>query len=299
MDELGDEHLSLCEFHEYGRLMFRIGSHVSISGGISTAVDRVLDLGGNCGQIFVGSPQGWTVSDVDEDTAAAFQDATTEHDVGPWIVHGTYLINLATPKDDLGDESLTCVQQELTATATLDIPYYVFHPGSHTGAGVETGLANVATRLSDLDIPDEVTLLLENTAGKGTTVGQRFEHLAAIVEQSVYEYSQIGICLDTCHLLAAGYDLTSADGLDEMIEALDTSIGVENVQYLHLNDSKHPLDSEKDEHEHIGQGEIGNDGFERFINHDQLYDIPMVVETPENEKGGEWNIQKVKDLRDR
>lgn len=212
--------------------MFRIGSHVSISGGISTAVDRVLDLGGNCGQIFVGSPQGWTVSDVDEDTAAAFQDATTEHDVGPWIVHGTYLINLATPKDDLGDESLTCVQQELTATATLDIPYYVFHPGSHTGAGVETGLANVATRLSDLDIPDEVTLLLENTAGKGTTVGQRFEHLAAIVEQSVYEYSRIGVCLDTCHLLAAGYDLTSADGLDKMIAALDTSIGVENVQYL-------------------------------------------------------------------
>lgn len=240
--------------------MFRIGSHVSISDGLADAVERAVDLGGNCGQIFVGSPQSWAVSDIEEETAADFQDATTEHGVTPWIVHGTYLINLATPDEDLGDESLACVRQELQATATLGIPYYVFHPGSHTGAGVETGRANVANRLSDLEIPDEVTLLLENTAGTGTTVGKQFDGIDSIVEQSEYDYSQVGVCLDTCHLLAAGYDLTAGDGLEEMIAELDASIGVENVQYLHLNDSKHPVGSEKDEHEHIGEGEIGDGG---------------------------------------
>ncbi len=173
----------------------------------------------------------------------------------------------------------------------------MFHPGSHTGAGVETGRTNVANRLSDLEIPDEVTLLLENTAGTGTTIGKQFEGIDSIVEQSEYDYSQVGVCLDTCHLLAAGYDLAAGDGLDEMIAELDASIGVENVQYLHLNDSKHPVGSEKDEHKHIGEGEIGDEGFERFINHDRLCDKPMVVETPENEKGGEWNIQEVKELR--
>lgn len=160
--------------------------------------------------------------------------------------HGTYLINLATPDEDLGNESLACVQQELEATATLGIPYYVFHPGSHTGAGVKSGRANVANRLSDLEIPDGVTLLLENTAGMGTTIGKQFDGIDSIVEQSEYDYLRVGVCLDTCHLLAAGYDLTAADRLDETIEELDASIGVENVQYLHLNDSKHPIGSEKE-----------------------------------------------------
>lgn len=281
------------------RIMFRIGAHVSISGGVAKAVDREREVGGNCGQVFVGSPRGWAVSEVEGDDAEAFVRATGERDVGPWIVHGTYLVNLATPKDDLAAKSIDTVQAELDAAAALDIPYYVFHPGAHTGAGEETGIQNVGERLSELDVPAGVTLLLENTAGKGTTVGTHFADLDEMVATSEHDYDDLGICLDTCHLYAAGYDFTTEDGMAEMIEDLDAAVGLENVHYLHLNDSRHPLGSEKDEHEHLGEGEIGEAGFRRFINHEALRDKPMVLETPEDdEKGYAWNVEKARELRD-
>ena len=279
--------------------MFRIGAHVSIAGGVHNAVDRELDLGGNCGQIFVGSPRGWATNDVDEEDADAFRDASEEHDVGPWIVHGTYLINLATPKDDLAEKSIDAVQAEIDAAAAYGVPYYVFHPGAHTGAGYETGVESVGERLSALEIPDGVTVLLENTAGKGTTVGKRMADLEAMVEASEYGYGEggLGVCLDTCHLYAAGYDFTTDEGMDDLVAEIDDTVGVDHVRYLHLNDSKHPLGSEKDEHEHVGEGEIGEDGFRNFLNHDALRGKPMVLETPEDGKGYEWNIEKVRELR--
>ena len=279
--------------------MFRIGAHVSIAGGFPNAVDRELELGGNCGQIFVGSPRGWATNEVDGEDAEAFQDASDENDVGPWVVHGTYLINLATPKDDLAEKSVDALQAEIDAADALGIPYYVFHPGAHTGAGYETGVENVGERLSALDVPDDVTVLLENTAGKGTTVGKRLADLERMVEVSSYGYGEggLGVCLDTCHLYAAGYDFTPEDGVESMVAELDDAVGVENVHYLHLNDSKHPLGSEKDEHEHVGEGEIGDEGFRRFVNHPALRDLPMVLETPEDDKGYAWNIEKVRELR--
>lgn len=275
---------------------FRIGAHVSISGGVANAVQRQRDVGGNCGQIFVGSPRTWAVSEVED--AAAFREATTEADVGPWIVHGTYLINFATPKDDLAAKSLECVQAELDAASELGIDYYTFHPGAHTGAGVDRGIENVADRLSDLDVPEDVTLLLENTAGKGTTLGESFEQLDRMVRESSSDYGALGVCLDSCHLYAAGYDFTTAEGMDQLVAELDDVIGRSNVGYLHLNDSKHPLGSGKDEHEHIGEGEIGDDGFRNLINHEALRDLPMVLETPENGRDYEWNVRKCKELRE-
>lgn len=276
----------------------RIGAHVSISGGVQNAVERETDFGGNCGQIFVGSPRTWSVSEVDPDDAEAFRAASADADVGPWITHGTYLINLATPKDDLAEKSLDCVQAELDACRALGVPYYVFHPGAHTGSGAETGTDRVGERISQLDVPDDVTLLLENTAGKGTTVGKSFAQLDRMVEVSDYGYGDVGVCLDTCHLYSAGYDFTTEDGVDEMVAELDESVGVENVGYLHLNDSKHPLGSEKDEHEHVGEGEIGERGFELFVNHAELRDLPMVLETPvDDDRGYAWNVDKVRELR--
>jgi deoxyribonuclease-4 len=277
--------------------MFRLGAHVSISDGFEAAVDQAAELGGNCGQIFVGSPRGWAVSEVDESEADSFRDAADEQDVGPWVVHGTYLINLATPNDDLARRSIDCVQAELDAAATLDIPYYVFHPGAHTGAGEETGIENVGERLSEVDIPCDVTLLLENTAGKGTTVGKRLEALDDMVELSAYEYGDVGVCLDTCHLFAAGYDFTDEAAMNALVEAVDSTVGIDNVQYLHLNDSKHPLGSEKDEHEHIGEGKIGEAGFRQFVNHEALREKPMVLETPEDGNGYEWNIETIRECR--
>lgn len=277
--------------------MSRIGAHVSISDGYEAAVEREVELGGNCGQIFVGSPRGWAVNDVDETEAAAFQAAATERDVGPWIVHGTYLINLATPKEDLGRKSIDCVQAELEATAALNVPYYVFHPGAHTGAGAETGIANVGDRLSDVEVPDDVTLLLENTAGKGTTVGKRLGELDDMVAASAHEYGDLGVCLDTCHLFAAGYEFADEESMAELVDEIESTFGIEHVQYLHLNDSKHPLGSEKDEHEHVGMGEIGVEGFRQFVNHPVLREKPMVLETPENGRGYEWNIDRITELR--
>ncbi len=279
--------------------MFRIGAHVSISGGVDKAVDREVEVGGNCGQIFVGSPRGWAVGEVDPEEAEAFRAATEDAGVGPWIVHGTYLINFATPKDDLAEKSVGAVQAELDAAAALGIPYYVFHPGSHTGAGVETGVENVGERLSKLTIPEEVTLLLENSAGSGTSLGRTFEQLDGMVAASEYDYGDLGVCLDTCHLYAGGYDFTTREGLEELLAELDDHVGVENVRYLHLNDSKHPLGSQKDEHEHVGEGEIGEAGFREFVNHPDLRDLPMVLETPEDdEKGFAWNVEKCKELRE-
>ncbi|MFC6987988.1 deoxyribonuclease IV [Haloplanus sp. GCM10025708] len=277
-------------------MTFRIGAHVSISGGVPKAVEREVDLGGNCGQIFVGSPRGWAVSDVDPTEAEAFREAAADADVGPWIVHGTYLVNFATPKPDLAAKSVETVQAELDATAELGIDYYTFHPGSHTGAGVDDGVDNVATRLSKLGVPDGVTLLLENTAGKGTSLGKTVDQLARMIDGSDHGDESLGLCLDTCHLYAAGYEFT-ADGLDALAAEVDDAVGLESVDYLHLNDSKHPLGSEKDEHEHIGEGAIGDAGFERFVNHDAFADAPMVLETPEDDKGYAWNVEKVRSLR--
>jgi deoxyribonuclease-4 len=277
--------------------MLRVGAHVSIADGFDAAVEREAELGGNCGQIFVGSPRGWAVSEVEQTAAQAFRDAADERDVGPWIVHGTYLINLATPKDDLAEKSIDCVQAELDAASTLGIPYYVFHPGAHTGAGESTGVENVGQRLSEVDVPSDVTLLLENTAGKGTTVGKRLEELDEMVATSTHGYDDVGICLDTCHLFAAGYDFTDEAAMDELVDDVDSTVGLEHVHYLHLNDSKHPLGSEKDEHEHIGEGEIGEAGFRQFVNHEALRERPMVLETPEDGNGYRWNIEKIRELR--
>ncbi|MEF8775963.1 MAG: deoxyribonuclease IV [Haloarculaceae archaeon] len=278
--------------------MFRLGAHVSISGGVANAVAAEEDLGGTCGQIFVGSPRTWAVSEMDPEEASEFQSATTEADIGPWIVHGTYLINFATPKGDLAEKSIDCVQAELEATAALDIPYYTFHPGAHTGAGVEAGLENVGERLSELEIPDETTLLLENTAGKGTTLGKRMTHLETMVEASDYGFDDVGVCLDSCHLWAAGYDFGTAEGMTGLVGEIEETVGLANVHYLHLNDSKHPLGSEKDEHQHIGEGEVGEGPFERLVNHDEFRDLPMVLETPVgDDKGYAWNVETVRDLR--
>jgi deoxyribonuclease-4 len=280
--------------------MLQVGAHVSIGDGFDAAVAEQRTLGGTVGQVFVGSPRTWRVKDVDEDHRAAFQDALADAgDVGPWIAHGTYLINFATPDEDLAAKSIDTVQGELDACATLGIPYYVFHPGAHTGAGTETGVDNVADRLSELDIPEETTLLLENTAGKGTTVGTTMEQLDRMVQESDYDYGAVQVCLDSCHLFAAGYDFRTADGMDELVSEVDDVVGVDNVAYLHLNDSRHPLGSEKDEHAHVGEGDIGEAGFEQFVNHDAFRDRPMVLETPvDDDRGYAWNIEKIRELYD-
>lgn len=275
----------------------RVGAHVSIADGLDAAVKKQQEYGGTCGQIFVGSPRTWRVSEVDPDDAAAFTDAATTADIGPWIVHGTYLINFATPKDDLARKSIDTVQAELDAAAELGIDYYTFHPGSHTGAGVDQGIENIGNRLSQLDIPDSVRLLLENTAGGGTSLGETPEQLQQMRAHADLPEEDLGVCLDTCHLWAAGYDFSSPAGVEELATEIEQTVGFDAVGYLHINDSKHPLGSNKDEHQHIGEGAIGTEAFRQFVNYDRFRDLPMVLETPVDEKGYAWNIDRIRSLR--
>lgn len=276
----------------------RVGAHVSIADGFPAAVSQIQEYGGNCGQVFVGSPRTWSVSGVDSSDATAFAELQATEDVRPWIVHGTYLINFATPKDDLAEKSVATVQEELNKASKLGIDYYTFHPGAHTGAGVEKGIRNIGSRLSELDIPDGMTVLLENTAGGGTSLGSTFQQLQEMRTQSEIDNDQLGVCIDSCHLYAAGYDFTTTTGLTEMVGEIEQTVGLDAIQYLHLNDSKHPCGSNKDEHQHIGKGQIGTTGFSKLINHDAFTDLPMVLETPVDEKGYAWNISQIQSLYD-
>jgi len=289
-------------------MSLRVGAHVSISGSkasndpetppygnIANAVFRQKQFGGNCGQIFTHSPQVWQDPALSDEEAEQFRE-TTERDLeGPWVIHTSYLVNLCTPKDGLREKSLDSMQKEVDAAATLEIPYVNVHLGAHTGAGVEGGLDNAASVIDDIDIPDGVTILIESDAGAGTKLGGEFEHLAGIIDRTE---TDIDVCVDTAHAFAAGYDLSTAESVDETITEFDDVVGLEHLKYIHLNDSKHGCGTHKDEHAHIGEGLIGEAGMERIINHPDLSDVPFALETPtEDGKSYAWNISRVRELR--
>jgi len=273
----------------------KIGAHVSVSGGVEKAIGRQEDVGGNCGQIFAGSPRTWSVADYDDEEADGFRGTREEAGQSPYVIHSTYLVNLATPKNDLHEKSINCLQKELYAAQALGVEYVVFHPGAHTGSGVENGLERIADAVDTLGIPDGVTLLFENTAGKGTTLGKEFAELREMLDRTEKTNDGLGVCIDTCHAHAAGYDL--AEEFDGVMEELEANLGLEHIEVLHLNDSKDPLGSEKDNHEHIGEGGIGEEGFENVVNADEFEDLPMVLETPTSDgKSYVENIEKIRSL---
>ncbi|WP_049971481.1 deoxyribonuclease IV [Haladaptatus cibarius] len=287
----------------------RVGAHVSISSSkvssdeskpphdnIANAVCRQETFGGNCGQIFTTSPQVWKDPDISEEEAELFKRETEEKLDGPWVIHSSYLVNLCTPKDDLREKAIDSMQKEVDAADKLGVEYVNVHLGAHTGAGVEGGLENAASALDELDIPDGVTVLIESDAGSGTKLGGDFEHLAEVLSASEQD---LDVCIDTAHAFAAGYDLSTRDGVEETIEEFDDVVGLEHLQCIHLNDSKHECGTNKDEHAHIGKGLIGDEGMKTLINHPELEDVPLVLETPtENGKGFAWNIERVKELRE-
>ncbi len=274
----------------------RIGAHVSIAGGVHHAVERQLDIGGNCGQIFTTSPRVWALPDIDSEDATAFREETSEQGIQPWVVHSAYLVNLCTPKDELRDRSIESLQADLDAASLLDIPYVCVHLGAHTGAGVQTGLQNAITAIDRLDIPDGVTLLIESDAGSGSKLGHEFEHLAKVREETT---GSVEVCLDTAHIFAAGYDLTTPAAVDHTVDVFDDVVGLEHLRCIHLNDSKHECGTNKDEHAHIGEGLIGVEGMRAILNHEAWSEQPFVLETPtEDGKDFAWNVARAKELRD-
>ncbi|MDZ7701767.1 MAG: deoxyribonuclease IV [Halobacteriales archaeon] len=272
-----------------------IGAHVSVAGGVGNAVGRQLEIGGNCGQIFTTSPQVWATPEIGEEDAEQFREETADALEGPWLIHSSYLVNLCTPKPELREKSVASLQAEVDAADRLDISYVNVHLGAHTGAGVEGGLDNAAEALEALDVPDGVTVLIESDAGAGTKLGGDFEHLAGVLDRCELE---LDVCLDTAHMFAAGYDLSTPEAVEETVEAFDDVVGLEHLHGIHLNDSKHACGTHKDEHAHIGEGEIGVEGMRAVINHPELRELPYVLETPtEDGRSYAWNVERVRELR--
>ncbi|HEY72266.1 MAG: deoxyribonuclease IV [Chloroflexi bacterium] len=264
--------------------MMRLGAHESISGGLHKAFDRARSVGCDAVQIFVKPNRSWAVKPLTEEDIAHFKSKAQETDIRPVVAHASYLLNLASPKEDLWQKSRDTLIVELERCEALDVPYLVLHPGSHVGSGEEAGLKRVAQALGEVQAATpgfRARILLETTAGQGTNLGYKFEHLAWLIEHAP-EGERLGVCLDTCHVFAAGYELRAAEGYEATMEKFDRIISLARLKALHLNDSKGDLGSRKDRHEHIGQGYIGLEGFRNLLNDPRLEGLPGLLETPKS-----------------
>ena len=276
----------------------RLGAHMSISGGVEKAVGRGQEVGCEAMQIFTKNSNQWKAKPLSAVEATAFRDACQAAGIGPVIAHSAYLINLAAPDEALYEKSIQACLDELQRCEMLGIPYLVVHPGAHMGTGEEQGLQRIAAAIDRIHRETrtrQAAMALEVTAGQGTTLASKFEHFAAILDQ-VDEPDRLGFCLDTCHLLAAGYDFRTRQGYDRMMDAWDDLVGIERIRVIHLNDSKKDLGSRVDRHEHIGQGYIGTTGFEFLLNDRRLAELPMVLETPKEDDADVRNLATLRRL---
>jgi len=266
----------------------RIGIHTSIAGDITGALDLAHGLGGNTLQIFSASPRMWDrgIARISDADAKRFRERRRELGLGPLVIHDNYLINLASPNPVLRTRSVQAFHQELVRAMALGADYLVAHPGSGKDGSRESAIAAIAQGLRQaargLKLGD-LRILLENTAGHGTSVGSRFEELKAILDATAD--LPMGVCLDTAHLFASGWDIRTEAGLDAALNAVERVIGLERVAVIHTNDSKTPLGSRVDRHEHIGKGKIGLDAFRRILNHSRLAGKAFIAETPIDKPG--------------
>lgn len=259
----------------------RLGAHMSIAGGVDRALQRGQSVGCEAVQIFVKSPNRWAARPLPAEEIARFRAAQAETGMDPVFAHDSYLNNVGSPDQDLWQQSLDNLQEEVEHCEALELPFLVVHPGAHMGSGEEAGLARIACALDELHARTpgyRVRILLETTAGQGTVLGARFQHLREIL-QRVRAPERLGVCFDTCHAFAAGYDLRTLEAYEATMEELDATVGVERVLAFHLNDSAGALGSHRDRHAHIGQGQLGLDAFRWLLNDRRWAGRPMVLET--------------------
>jgi deoxyribonuclease-4 len=260
----------------------RLGAHLSIAGGLPRAVDRAEASGCLALQIFTKSAGQWRARELPDEEIARFRRRVRQTKIRPVVAHNSYLINLAAADRLLRRRSVTALLEELDRAEALGLDGLVMHPGSYTSGTERDGLTLIAKGLASIfeSRPDLRTrILLEQTAGQGTNLGHRFEHLAGIIDQ-LGGTPRVGVCLDTCHLLAAGYDISSPDGYDETFRQFGRIVGFARLKAFHLNDSKKPCASRVDRHEHIGQGCLGVEPFRRLVNDPRFAKLPMLLETP-------------------
>src|SRR5512145_614625 len=262
----------------------KFGAHMSIAGGLYKAFGLGERAGCDTIQIFSKNQQQWRAKPLDEQDIARFKAEQLRSGLGPVVVHDSYLINLASPDDTLWEKSIAAFGDELERCALLGIPYLVTHPGAHVGSGEEVGLQREAIALRRLFAAGAgigVTVLLETTAGQGTCLGYRFEHLARLIELVEFQ-DRLGICVDTCHLLAAGYEIRTIEGYATTFETFDRIVGLDRIKVFHVNDSQKDLGSRVDRHAHIGEGCIGVEGFSLLVNDSRFSGLPMILETPKS-----------------
>jgi deoxyribonuclease-4 len=265
--------------------MPRLGAHLSIAGGLPRAVDRAVASKCEALQIFTKSAGQWRARQLPDDEVVLFRRRVAETGIHPVVAHNSYLINIAAAVPALRRQSLNALREELDRADTLGLDALVMHPGSFTTGTEREGIALIAAGLRRLlrDRPaGGAMILLEHTAGQGTNLGHRFEHLGSIIEQ-LDGSDRVGVCLDTCHLLTAGYDLCSEDGYRRTFEEFDRTVGLGRIKLFHLNDSKKPCGSRVDRHEHIGKGCLGLEPFRRLLNDRRFAALPMLLETPKLE----------------
>jgi deoxyribonuclease-4 len=277
--------------------MVRVGVHVSIAGGIANAVDRAAEKGCDVFQIFSRSPRGWRSKDLSKDESTNFVARLEKSGIGPVFDHMPYLPNLASPDEDIYRQSVSTLTEELIRCAQLQIPFLVTHLGSHRGSGQGKGLSRLVEAISAAfsETENQVMLLLENTAGTKNSMGGSLGDIEAIID--ALDTKRVGVCLDTCHLFGAGYELRTPEGIASTLGEFDNLIGLDKLKLVHLNDSKGDLGSALDRHEHIGLGKIGEDGFRSILGNKTIKSLPMILETPiDSRRNDQGNLMVAREL---
>ncbi|MGD9489424.1 MAG: deoxyribonuclease IV [Calditrichaceae bacterium] len=277
-----------------------IGCHVSISGGISSSVIRALNIGCETFQIFTQNQQQWInrIYTTNERDGFKHERIKYAYNHVPLMSHASYLINMCSKNEITLKKSRQALKDEIIRCDSLGIDLLVIHPGAHGGKGVDWGIDTIAETINlTLDgMRPDVTILLETTAGQGTGIGHRFEHLKSIIDQ-VDKDEKVGVCLDTCHIFAAGYDMGTEQDWDRVIDEYDKIVGLKKLKAFHLNDSLREVGSRVDRHAQIGKGEIGIESFKYIVNNKKMKDIPAVIEIPGDENVYRDTVIKLKNLR--
>lgn len=278
----------------------KIGAHVSTAGGLDKAIDRALEIGAECVQIFASGPQSWAFRPVSEEFVMAFREKASIHNIGPNFLHGIYLVNLGSPQTENLNRSRSALVNYLDVASQIGAQGVIFHSGSHKGVGFDAVVEQTVARLAEVleGSPEDTQLIIENCAGMGNQIGAKFEEIGQLIK--ILASPRIKVCLDTQHSYAAGYDVTTSEGLKRTMDKFDHEIGIENLVAVHANDSKIPFGGGVDRHENIGEGNIGIQGFEIIMNHPAFIDIPFLLEVPGKEKSGpdRDNINRLKQIRD-
>lgn len=274
--------------------MLNIGCHLSASKGFLNMGQTAIELGGNTFQFFTRNPRGGSAKDIDPEDAKALISLMQENSFAKILAHAPYTLNACAKVPSIREFAFNTMLDDLKRMEYVPNNMYNFHPGSHVGQGIETGVELISDLLNSILWEEQTTtVLLETMAGKGSEVGSRFEELREIIDR-VELKNKMGVCLDTCHVNDAGYDIVN--DLDGVLTEFDKIIGIDRLKAIHLNDSKNPLGAHKDRHEKIGEGYIGKEAFERIVNHPVLRDLPMFLETPNELPGYAEEIELLKSL---